>query len=124
MSYIFYNPNPRGRFVGDCVIRAVCKVTHQDWRTVHADLSDLSDEMCNNMCADEVWGEYLLQRGFTRHSVRNTCPYCYTVRRFCEDHPYGHHMLKTSGHVVAVINGNYYDTFDSGNDAVMYYLSK
>lgn len=124
MSYIFYNPNPRGRFVGDCVIRAVCKVTHQDWRTVHADLADLSDEMCNNMCADEVWGEYLRDRGFTRHSVRNTCPYCYTIRHFCEDHPYGIHMLKTNGHVVSVVNGNYYDTFDSGNDTVMYYWSK
>lgn len=58
MSYIFYNPNPRGRFVGDCVIRAVCKVTHQDWRTVHADLADLSkslvDAVKNNGIFDKV----------------------------------------------------------------------
>jgi hypothetical protein len=27
--YVYYNPNPYGRFVGDCVVRAVSKVTGQ-----------------------------------------------------------------------------------------------
>ncbi len=29
--YVYYNPNPYGRFVGDCVVRAVSKVTGQSW---------------------------------------------------------------------------------------------
>lgn len=69
-------------------------------------------------------GEYLYRRGFDRYSVRNTCPNCYTVQDFCRDHPYGTYILKTHGHVVAVVNGDYYDTFDSGSDTVIYYWAK
>lgn len=32
MAYIYFNPNPDGIHVGDCVIRAVSKATNQTWR--------------------------------------------------------------------------------------------
>lgn len=31
MAYIYYNPNPRGKRVGDCVIRAISKNLEQPW---------------------------------------------------------------------------------------------
>lgn len=31
MSYIYYNPNPKGKRVGDCVIRAISKNLRQPW---------------------------------------------------------------------------------------------
>lgn len=72
MSFIFYNPNPENRFVGDCVIRAVSKVIGQDWETTYADICVLGGKMRNMPSADEVWGEYLYRNGFDRHSIRNT----------------------------------------------------
>lgn len=36
MAFIFYNPNPAGRFVGDCTIRAICKLADKDWDCVYA----------------------------------------------------------------------------------------
>ena len=73
---------------------------------------------------NEVWSEYLYYNGYRRRVVRDTCPDCYTVKRFCQDFPEGRYLLALNGHVVAVINGNYYDTWDSGDEIVLYYWRK
>lgn len=124
MSFIFYNPNPDGKFVGDCTIRAISRLTHQDWNTTHRDLCELSGAMHDMPSSDAVWGEYLYQRGFRKHMIPDTCPFCYTIKDFCSEHPLGSFLLKTSGHVVAVVNGNYYDTSDSGNETPIYFWGK
>lgn len=124
MSFVFYNPNPAGKFVGDCVIRAVSRLTHQDWDTTHHELCELSGAMKDMPSSDTVWGEYLYQRGFRKHMIPDTCPFCYTIKDFCSEHPLGSFLLKTSGHVVAVVNGNYYDTSDSGNETPIYFWGK
>lgn len=67
---------------------------------------------------------FLSKIGYTRHMLPNTCPDCYTVRDFCEDYRHGSYILKTSGHVIAVVNGDYYDTFDSGDKTPIYYWRK
>lgn len=36
--YVFYNPNPRGIKVGDCVIRAIAKVLKMPWDKVYAEM--------------------------------------------------------------------------------------
>lgn len=35
MAFIFFNPNPAGKFVGDCVIRAISKATGQSWEKTY-----------------------------------------------------------------------------------------
>jgi len=32
--FVYFNPNPDKRLVGDCVVRAICKLTDQDWDTI------------------------------------------------------------------------------------------
>jgi hypothetical protein len=31
MAFIYYNPNPKQKIVGDCTIRAISLLTDQDW---------------------------------------------------------------------------------------------
>ena len=64
------------------------------------------------------------KQGYSRFVIPNTCPYCYTVKQFCKDHPYGKYLLALDGHVVAVIDGDYYDTWDSGNEVPIYFWKK
>ena len=121
MSYIYYNPNPSRRKTIDCTIRAICLLTGQDWETVYIGTSSQGLVSHDMPESDAVWGQYLHNLGYNRYFLPNTCPYCYTVKDFCYDHPVGKFLLKTQGHVVAVKDGNYYDTGDCGDEMPVYY---
>lgn len=122
--YIYLNLNPGNRIVGDCTIRAIALAMGEDWESIHADLSMVSHYLYDMPSSNTVWSEYLLLNGFTRHVIPNTCPACYTVRQFARDYPVGTYILATGSHVVTVIDGNYYDTWDSGSEVPVYYWRK
>lgn len=122
--YIKYNPNPMAARVGDCVIRAICKITGQEWEKVYMDLC------LRGLCegdlpsANAVWGNYLKEKGYVRRTLPDTCPCCYTVDDFERDYPVGKYILAIAGHVVAVEDGNHFDTYDSGRENPVYYWTK
>lgn len=122
--WVEYNPNPRHSRVGDCAVRAVSKATGQDWETSFTGLYVKGYSMGDLPSANSVWGSYLRDKGFRREIVPNTCPDCYTVRDFCRDHPRGMYVLALDGHVVTVFDGDYFDTWDSGNETVLYFWYK
>ena len=74
--------------------------------------------------SNAVWGNVLKNNGFHRHVIPDTCPNCYTVREFVEDNPELTGILATGTHVIAVDSGNYFDTWDSGNEVPIYYWRK
>lgn len=49
------------------------------------------------------------------------CPECYTVEQFCEDHPKGLFVVAVQGHVLTVLDGDYYDAWDSGKETPIFY---
>ena len=114
--YIHANPNPYGSYVGDCVIRAISIATNQSWDYVYLTVCIQGFMEKNMPNANSVWGNYLKSIGFRRFNLPDNCPDCYTVRRFCYDNPYGIFILATGSHVIAVIDGNYYDAWDSGDE--------
>ena len=122
--YIFYNPNPKGSNIGDCVIRALTKACDMTWDDVYLDLMLLGFVMKDMPSANHVWGTYLMQNGFQRFALPNTCPDCYSVSDFCNDHPKGTYVLATGSHVITIINGNYYDSWDSGREIPAYLFAK
>lgn len=124
MRYINYNPNPMGLSVGDCTIRAISKVTNKSWKTTYLNLVLQGYKMYDMPSANRVWGEYLRENGYVRRIIPDTCPNCYTVRDFCMEHPIGRYILGTGEHVVAVVDGYYYDSWDSGNEIPIYYFER
>ena len=115
-----YNPNPTGRSVGDCAVRAVSKALDTDWETAYTMSSDNGYNMGDMPSSDSVWGAVLRQHGFYRRSIPNTCPNCYTVKEFCRDNPRGVYVLGFGGHVATVVNGDLYDSWDSSNEIPIY----
>lgn len=124
MKYIKYNPNPRNHNTGDCVIRAIAKVTNDDWDSAFIMATSQAFEMKKMPDRNEVWNEVLYDLGFKRRTAPDTCPICYTVKDFCKDHPEGTYVVATGNHVLTVIDGDYYDSWDSGNQVVAYYYTK
>ena len=119
--FIEYNPNPQNKNIGDCVIRAISKALNQSWEHTYSDLAALGLRMKDLPNANNVWGAYLKQHGFSKRIIPDTCPDCYTVRDFCADHPAGTYVLSTGDHVIAVRNGNHFDTWDSSDEVPQFY---
>ena len=124
MAYVYYNPNPSKKLVGDCVIRGIAKLTNQDWKDVHVELCLQSYTMNDIPSSNAVWGAFLYERGYRQYVIPDTCPNCMTVKRFCEERPFGKYLLATGTHVVCVDNGDYYDAWDSGDETPIYYWRK
>lgn len=122
--YVYYNPNPRMKRVGDCVIRAICKLTGEDWDTVYMGVALEGYRIKDMPSANHVWGEYLKRQGYRRLPLPDTCPECYTVEEFCKDYPKGRYLLATGSHVVTVIDGKNYDTWDSSDEVPIYFWTK
>jgi hypothetical protein len=114
--YVHANPNPNGAYVEDCVIRAIAIATNRSWDETAIYLFLQAFIMKNMPSVNKVWGALLTSIGFRQYALPNTCPDCYTIRDFCIDNPDGIFILATGSHVVAVIDGDYYDAWDSGDE--------
>lgn len=124
MAYIRFENNPCGKNVGDCVIRALSKAMDTDWESIYINLASEGLEQCDLPNSNSVWSKFLLDSGYRRYAIPNKCPACYSVEDFCYDYPVGTYILATGSHVVAVIDGDYYDAWDSGRECPVFYFQK
>lgn len=122
--HVLYNPNPHNSRVGDCTVRAISKALNQKWEKTYIGLCLQGLIMCDMPSANNVWGAYLKSKGFRRNIIPDDVLDCYTVKDFAKDHPKGKYILAISGHVVAVEDGNYYDSWDSGNEVPVYFWER
>lgn len=118
------NENPSHRRTTDCVIRALSTALGEDWETVYDAIAAEGKTKHDMMDANHIWIRWLERQGFSLNVIPDTCPDCYTVAMFCQDHPRGVYVLGTGTHAVAAIDGDYYDTFDSGDMVPIFYLRR
>ena len=119
--WVKYQPNPCGRNVGDCAVRAISKALGMDWETAYAVIVSAGFDMCDMPSSNSVWGAVLRKHGFIRESIPNTCPECYTAEDFCRDHPHGIYVLGFGNHVATAINGDLFDSWNSLSEIPQYY---
>lgn len=115
-----YNPNPTGRRVGDCAVRAVAKALDISWEDAYMLIADNGFYMGDMPSSDSVWGATLRQYGFYKTAIPNRCPDCYTVEDFARDNPVGTYVLGFGGHVATVVDGVLYDMWDSSQEIPVY----
>ena len=122
--YIEYNPNPCGRRVGDCAVRALSKALDTSWEGAYLMLALNGLQMCDMPSSDSVVGSVLRQNGFVRKAISNTCPDCYDAEEFCKEFPAGVYVAFFGGHVACIRDGNLYDAWDSSHEIMQYYWTK
>ena len=119
--YAYYQPNALDikNKVGDCQIRALTKTLDLTWLEVFDRVIPLCREVqaFTVFCCDlERTKSIMAKLGFEYTGVSNKRgtkrP---TVKSFAKDHPAGKYVLKVANHVVACVDGKYYDTWDSGD---------
>lgn len=126
-NYKYYQPNDKDTKdkYGDCVIRALTKVLCKDWLTVFDELLPYAKELQCMPNERRCYEEYLFDNGFAYHGVSNRKgskrP---TVESFSKDHKQGSYFVNVANHVVAISDGSYYDTWDSGDCCLYGYYYK
>ena len=122
MSYEYYNPNPKKHKVGDCSVRALCKALNKEWADAYSMLCSEGLHLADMPNSNYVIGMVLRKFNFEQKMMISTCPLCTTVFDFSVNHPEGTYVLITEDHAVTVKDGKYYDTFNSGEETVLYYF--
>ena len=122
--WVPFNPNPLKKSVGDCVVRVLCKVLERGWVYVFIMLCIECLVQFDMPSSNAVWGTVLKHNSFRKHLIPDSCPDCYTIRDFAQDHPYGIYAVGTGSHVVAIVDGDYFDSWDSGSETVTFYWRK
>ena len=120
--WVKINPNPGKRHVGDCVIRAIAVATGKPWLNVYDELYLLGRDTYDMMSGNETWGLYLYRMGFDPFLLPDACPECVTVREFARRFPDGSYIVGTGSHAVAIVDGDYFDTCDSGDTVPAYFF--
>lgn len=118
--WIEYNPNPTGRRVEDCAVRAVARALDTDWETAYSKIALAGFNMGDMPHSNSVWGAVLRQNGFYRTSLPDTCPDCYTAEDFINDHPNGVYVLGFGRHVATAVDGQLFDSWDSLQEIPQY----
>ena len=126
--YKYYQPNEKDLKdkYGDCVIRALTKVLGMSWLEVFDEITPLSREMQIPFNCKPCYEKYLTEvKGFKYVGISNSKgskrP---TVESFSKTNNHGTYLVKVANHVVAIVDGNYYDTWDSGHKSLYGYWVK
>ena len=119
--WIRTNPNPAHKEVSDCVVRAIAIALNMRWLDVYDALYFTGRKDFDMMNSDAVWGRFLREKGFEPFLLPESCPQCVTIAAFAWMHPKGTYIIGTGSHAVAVIDGDYYDSWDSGNEVPSFF---
>ena len=112
---------------GDCTIRALSKALNLSWiETFDMCRPYERKYQCPISCMPlKIYKEVFISLGFKYQGISNKRgsqrP---TVKSFAETHKVGTYILSVANHFVTVVDGIYYDTWDSGNKSLYGYYEK
>lgn len=107
--YRFHNANSKGRFVNDCVVRAISVAEREPWDKCYDELSDLAQE--EGTLLDDV----NFVEGYLDSRYERVPHYSKSVGEFAEEFPVGVFLVTMPNHITVIIDGVVYDIVDCRN---------
>ena len=116
-----YNPNPKSRNIGDCTLRSYCAAFDITWKEAFDIASKIAKQESSMIqyVSDKVLTDHfgcVVDEKYNKKVVKSKDRI--TVNEFAMSHPYGTYILHVRQHQVTVINGEYWDSWDSGDKRV------
>ena len=102
----YYNANPYGNNISDCVIRSLSVLTNRNWHDVYNELSDLANKQGLLFSNVEFVEDYL------DNKYDRECHYSKKVGEFAYEFPKGKYAVTMNNHITAIIDGVIVDTFN------------
>ena len=106
--FVYYNNNPRGLTVNDCVTRAITlgsdlpyeEVKEKLWLTASLFNCDKLCKFCYSRFIETVLGY-----------PQVNCDEM-TIGEFADKNPFGKYLVRIQGHLTTVVNGDVWDIWD------------
>lgn len=115
MNYFRHNNNPKGKKVGDCVVRAISFATGLPWGHTYHELVKIGIEECDMPNSKAVYEKYLASIGWKKMKMpRKPDNKRYSINEFFEETEKGMYIVKIQNHVTVVAGRCLTDTFDCG----------
>lgn len=116
-----FNPNPKERNIGDCTLRSYCAAFGISWDKAFDIASRVAKENSSMIqyVADKVLVEEfncVVDEKYNKKTVKSKDRI--KVNEFALSHPYGTYILHVPKHQVTVVNGEYWDSWDSGDKKI------
>lgn len=111
--FVYYNRNPNGDTIGDCVCRAISLAMNLPYEIVDekleltANLLDCDSPIC--VCCYD----FLLSDVFKLRKVQGED---LTVGEFADLHPYGIFLVRVPEHLTCIIDNTVFDIWDCRNE--------
>lgn len=130
--YKYVNVNPKNKFGGDCVIRAIALATGQSWEQTVREMTELGIKMGYVLNDPHVYSKYLLQKGFILcKEPRDVCNRKMTVKEWIDEEQLyegnqrGVFVANVgSHHVTTIIDGKVHDIWNCSNRTMHKYWWK
>lgn len=106
--FIYYNVNPIGERIEDCVCRAITLATGLPYEVIEEKLyytGKLLD--CEKLCV--CCYKHLIENVFNYRRVN--CDDM-TLGEFADLHPHGIYLVRMNGHISCIIDNDCFDIFD------------
>ena len=126
-GYTYYQPNSKDlkNLFGDCVIRAFSKTEDRSWVEIYDELVPIAREMQCMPNTKHAYVKWLKAHGYVYTGISNKKgskrP---TVSGFATSHKQGRYVMVAANHLVAAVDGSFYDSWDSGEKCLYGYWQK
>ena len=119
--YEYINVNPKDKFVGDCVVRAIALACGQTWEETVREMTELGIKKGMVLNDRKLYPLYLKSKGFVQMlEPRNFNGTKMTVKEWLDNnHLSGNIVINVgSHHVSCIIHNKVRDTWDCSHDTM------
>lgn len=120
----YFQSSKKRKRSSDCSIRALMVAEKMTWEQSFDYLCKFARKVQDMPNETRVLSKAIESFGYKPQKIEMVNHRKPTVAEFGKEHPKGKYLIFTSGHVVCMINGNWYDTWDCGDCKVLKYFSK
>ena len=111
--FVYYNINPEGKSIGDCVVRALSLALGIDYYDAIESLIANSEYFNCDMLVKECYSNMLDGLGFKRLRGNG-----YTVKEIAEQYYRDKLVIRIDGHLTCSLYGDIYDIWNPSHEIV------
>ncbi len=124
MRFLKSNPHPKGKKIGDCVVRSIAIAQNKKWIDVYRELCEIGFELSDMPNSKSVYEEYLKRNGWTKMPMPKDNGKRIKLQDWADAMDDKLFIANVVKHLTVVENGVLLDTWNCGHKCIGNYFIK